>query len=623
MKLSRNRQLCCSGAELATRRDDKDKLQVVIILDILYYASKCQKNEFVKLIMGSTGVDTYVQASNHGSSYVWGYFPAEAVNDLNLNIALQVILDNKVHDELFIGIVQPSPIPRKTTRKKSASNSMRQVDSSLERRMAASADLQLAQELFHGPVALAGYTKLQFELLGDLLDAQKNWTEAEKRAGRRLVWFKRAQLGAAVRLESAIAETAPESKSPSVVISCIQWPNEPGYFFVTSFDVIRLLEFALQTRMTTEVKNRARRNMASVTSITLPRVKLLNVAETDFQNDPYSLVMSFESPKPRSIEKSLKVFEWGNLEQCMYKVLSRFVLRLPNADIPSKATIFEHILDVEKRITRKNRRSGVNKLAGRDTLRQSADYVYRDSPDIGCDEKYTEETNDVKKERSPPMPVIAHAFGNITWGSTSGLRRPAESTVCTIHPEVKRRRIISEEGALEPIVKVETSAPGSPSTLYSISSGRRSTPELDFQVIMKNPVMTNATPQYSSPDPLVMQPTAILHPLAYHHSLGSSIVPGQLSPPILTTRMVRTPPPYITNPTASTTGGAIIFPFTATASRFLVAPMLAPQSIRLGELSFLTSGGLLGEAQETNFSNEIDTDEWLDNDYIMALEKEV
>ena len=218
---------------------------------------------------------------------------------------------------------------KKATRKGRSSRLSRRGDSNLERRTSATTDLEIARELLHGPVALAGYTRIQLKIVGDLCAVVQNWTKAEHKVRRRLVEFRRAQIGGAlVCLESAIAGADAASKQPSITISCIQWPNEPEYFFVTSFNVIRLVEFTLQTTMTTEIKNRARRNMASIPSRTLPRVKIPEEPDIDLEDEPYALVMSFDSPKPRSIEKSIKVFDWKHLEGCISKILSRFVSNL-------------------------------------------------------------------------------------------------------------------------------------------------------------------------------------------------------------------------------------------------------------------------------------------------------
>lgn len=156
--------------------------------------------------------------------------------------------------------------------------------------------------------------------------ATYGWTAAEIAAGRRLICFERSQNDTVVHLNFATHRLEqPYNDQSQLVISCIKWPDGHSGFFITSFDVLRLVEFILNLKMETEMKNRVRRNMASVPFITLPKGKKPSGSHPDPKKDPFTLIMSFDTHQPRSIEKSIKVYDWYDLKNCLAKILQRFV----------------------------------------------------------------------------------------------------------------------------------------------------------------------------------------------------------------------------------------------------------------------------------------------------------
>jgi hypothetical protein len=153
-----------------------------------------------------------------------------------------------------------------------------------------------------------------------------DWTPAEVAASRRLVRFDRHQEGHIVHLSfTPHLPEEPFDELSQVVVSCIKWPETNSDFFITSFDVLRLAEFILKLTMNTEMKNRVRRNMATVPYITLPKGKKPSSSHPDPRKDPYTLIMSFDTYQPRSIEKSIKIYDWEDLKNCLAKILQRFV----------------------------------------------------------------------------------------------------------------------------------------------------------------------------------------------------------------------------------------------------------------------------------------------------------
>ncbi len=180
------------------------------------------------------------------------------------------------------------------------------------------------------------YERLSFVIENDLDAATEEWSLKEETAGRRLVRFRRSVLGSNVRLTW---ETHPPTYlcgPKEVVISCMKLPELGGHF-VTSFDIVKLAEYILNLDLNTDMKNRARRNMASISCNTLEKISATEASPT---ND-FVAVMRFENPKPRSIEKSIKVYHWSLLPLCLTKILQRFV-SLSSSSLPHTTNKANH-----------------------------------------------------------------------------------------------------------------------------------------------------------------------------------------------------------------------------------------------------------------------------------------
>jgi hypothetical protein len=158
--------------------------------------------------------------------------------------------------------------------------------------------------------------KAKLELHGDLGAMARNWTEEEWECKRRLVHFKRSQSGSTIttHFQPVTAENRPPT---SICISCIYW-EERGECFVTSVDTIYLLEQLVAARFTVEEKNRIRRNLEGFRPLTVSKGK----AESE---DFFKVIMAFPNPKPRNIEKDVKVFHWKDLAGALKKIISKYV----------------------------------------------------------------------------------------------------------------------------------------------------------------------------------------------------------------------------------------------------------------------------------------------------------
>ncbi|KAK9475428.1 uncharacterized protein V1510DRAFT_371677, partial [Dipodascopsis tothii] len=160
-----------------------------------------------------------------------------------------------------------------------------------------------------------GAPRASLKIIGNLDEMTQHWSPEERKAKRRIVCFSRSQKGANVR-----TSFRPISISDYVIsstcISCIFWEAKQD-FYVTSVDCIFLLEQLINSRFTVEEKNRIRRNLEGYRPLTVSKGK---AGSEEF----FKLIMSFPNPKPRNIEKDVKVFPWKVLAQALKKIVSKY-----------------------------------------------------------------------------------------------------------------------------------------------------------------------------------------------------------------------------------------------------------------------------------------------------------
>lgn len=167
--------------------------------------------------------------------------------------------------------------------------------------------------------------RASLEILGDLDRMARDWTVQEWHAKRRLVQFRRSQSGPTISAEFMPLE--PEDYNQNIpCISCIHW-EERGECYVTSVDCIYLLEQLVNTKFSVEEKNRIRRNLEGYHPLTVSKGR----AES---GNFFRLIMSFSAPKPRNIEKDVKVFPWKILGQALKKIISKYSADYGHAAIP-------------------------------------------------------------------------------------------------------------------------------------------------------------------------------------------------------------------------------------------------------------------------------------------------
>ncbi|RCK55449.1 hypothetical protein Cantr_04717 [Candida viswanathii] len=143
----------------------------------------------------------------------------------------------------------------------------------------------------------------------------KEWTDSEVRANRRLVKFAFTTENYVQVIDFEPIESA-NYDNMKPIISCIYW-REMSTYVVTSIDIILLLEYLVNQTFDVEEKNRIRRNLQSLKPNTISRA---NLKDRNF----FNLIMSMENPRPRNIEKDLKVFNWCDLRRAISKVMSKY-----------------------------------------------------------------------------------------------------------------------------------------------------------------------------------------------------------------------------------------------------------------------------------------------------------
>ncbi|KAK3306295.1 uncharacterized protein B0T15DRAFT_136819 [Chaetomium strumarium] len=159
--------------------------------------------------------------------------------------------------------------------------------------------------------------KATLKIFGDLSSMAEGWTQEEWENKRRLVLFRKQQTGSVLTV-SFKPVSAAERPPHSICISCIWW-EEKQACYVTSVDTIHLLEqlLAAPNRFGVDEKNRIRRNLEGFRPATVSKAR----AESE---EFFKVIMGFGNPKPRNIEKDVKVFHWKDLAGALYKIISKY-----------------------------------------------------------------------------------------------------------------------------------------------------------------------------------------------------------------------------------------------------------------------------------------------------------
>ncbi|RYP70220.1 hypothetical protein DL771_005607 [Monosporascus sp. 5C6A] len=166
--------------------------------------------------------------------------------------------------------------------------------------------------------------KADLNVVGDLQSMELGWTTEEWENRRRIVMFSKKLMGTVLTI-SFRPISVNERPTGSICISCIYWA-EKDECYVTSVDTISLLEQLLQApqKFSVEEKNRIRRNLEGFRPLTVSKSK----AESE---EFFRIIMGFPNPKPRNIEKDVKVFPWKILGAALKKIVGKYSLNPASA----------------------------------------------------------------------------------------------------------------------------------------------------------------------------------------------------------------------------------------------------------------------------------------------------
>ncbi|WVQ78371.1 hypothetical protein IAT38_000457 [Cryptococcus sp. DSM 104549] len=164
--------------------------------------------------------------------------------------------------------------------------------------------------------------KASLELNGDLNSLAVGWSSEEWAQHRRLVQFWRRQEGTTIHAQFRVVSQAdwPFMQS-SIVVSCLFWEARNACY-ISSVDVIYLLEALVGAGFTVEEKNRIRRNLEGFRPITVDKGK----PETE---DFFRQIMNLPNPRPRNIEKNVKVYAWESLGAALKKIIGKYSASVP------------------------------------------------------------------------------------------------------------------------------------------------------------------------------------------------------------------------------------------------------------------------------------------------------
>ncbi|QWU90268.1 hypothetical protein CA3LBN_004629 [Candidozyma haemuli] len=175
-------------------------------------------------------------------------------------------------------------------------------------------------------------TPISLDVGSEVTQMQSNWCKEEEQEERRLVRLSVHRESYATFKISAepVSPFSYSSSDDSLVISCIKW-KEKDICVVTSVDVILVLEFLVGEHFSIEEKSRVRRNLQFLKPYTVTK-------SSNESRRLFSSLMSMENPRPRNIEKGLKVFEWSDLFVAVNRVLSKYSANPENTNAQNLTT---------------------------------------------------------------------------------------------------------------------------------------------------------------------------------------------------------------------------------------------------------------------------------------------
>ncbi|CAB4409501.1 unnamed protein product [Rhizophagus irregularis] len=154
---------------------------------------------------------------------------------------------------------------------------------------------------------------------GNHNDMTQSWSQEELNVRRRVVQFFKTR--AKKRIMASFKAVNPiERPKNGIFISCLYWYDKKTQcdkWYFTSTDYLNLLESLTGIRLTSDEKNRIRRNLEEYKPITVGKNK-------NNSDEIYKDLMSYSFAKPRNAEKDIKLYEWRHLLPAIEKIIKKY-----------------------------------------------------------------------------------------------------------------------------------------------------------------------------------------------------------------------------------------------------------------------------------------------------------
>ncbi|CAB4482948.1 unnamed protein product [Rhizophagus irregularis] len=159
---------------------------------------------------------------------------------------------------------------------------------------------------------------VQISFDGNHNDMTQLWSQEELNVRRRVVQFFKTR--AKKRIMASFKAVDPiERPKNGIFVSCLYWYDKKTQcdkWYFTSTDYLNLLESLTGIRLTSDEKNRIRRNLEEYKPITVGKNK-------NDSDDIYKDLMSYSFAKPRNAEKDIKIYEWRHLLHAIDKIIKK------------------------------------------------------------------------------------------------------------------------------------------------------------------------------------------------------------------------------------------------------------------------------------------------------------
>ncbi|PKC58367.1 hypothetical protein RhiirA1_504437 [Rhizophagus irregularis] len=147
----------------------------------------------------------------------------------------------------------------------------------------------------------------------------QSWSQEELNVRRRVVQFFKTRAKKRIMASFKAVDLIEQPKN-GIFVSCLYWYDKKiqcDKWYFTSTDYLNLLESLTGIRLTSDEKNRIRRNLEEYKPITVGKNK-------NDSDEIYKDLMSYSFAKPRNVEKDIKLYEWRHLLHAVEKIINKY-----------------------------------------------------------------------------------------------------------------------------------------------------------------------------------------------------------------------------------------------------------------------------------------------------------